>query len=92
MASNQLQQFNKEQLHDWRKFWTSELGKITIDRYKNYADEMVHHAMLSDRADLCAIYVNRAAGAVAIIDDIEAGLNAADEADKEAKESESKKG
>lgn len=83
---------NKEELHAWRKFWTSELGQKMLGRYQNIYEATIHDAMTTFDNDRCVISTNRAAGVLAIIQDINAGINAADEADKEAKESESKKG
>ena len=84
------QPWDKAKLEEWKKFWESEMGQEALAKMKSLKMRCLDFAVQA-KTDEVTFYVGRAAGIDLILQDIEAGIRAANEAKKKEAEPEKAK-
>ena len=77
------QSWDKAKLEEWKKFWESEMGKEALAKMKALKEQCLNVALNPTDPNVIAFYVGRAGGIELVIQDIQAGIRAAEEAKKE---------
>lgn len=79
------QPWDNAKLKEWKEFWESEIGAEARNRMQLIKEQQITNAMGQGDPNIVAAYISRAAGIEMIIQDILAGIKAADSLEKEDK-------
>ena len=79
------QPWDDVKLDDWKHFWESETGQVYLQKLENTKQIILEAIMNNTDKDTLSHLAGRAAGVTLIIEDIKAGLLAANEKRKEPK-------
>ena len=77
--------WDKPKLQEWKKFWESEMGQEALAKMRAIKEQCSNDSMGQANPDMIAAYVGRAAGIELVLQDIQVGINAANEKEDKAK-------
>ena len=79
MDNQSWDKWPKAKVEEWTKFWSSEMGKETLERINAIKQMQIDNAMTQGDPNLVAASIGRAAGIEMILADIQAGFNTFEE-------------
>ena len=86
MDNKKNEAWDKPKLQEWKKFWESEMGQEALGKMREIKDQCLADSMGQADPNFIAAYVGRAAGVELILQDIQAGITAADRKEEPPKE------
>ena len=76
------QSWDKAKLADWKRMWESEMGKEAIAKFQSIREYFIDSCLGQTNPNVITALVGRAAGVDAVLQDIQIGIDAANEAAK----------
>lgn len=69
--------WDKAKLDEWKKFWESEMGQEALAKMRKIKEQCLADSMGQADPNFVSAYVGRAAGVELVLQDIQAGIDAA---------------